>query len=116
MSNQDGLTRRALLPGAAAMIVPRHVLGGQGHQAPSDTLNIAGVGVGGMGRRYLQNCESERIIALCDVDHGFAAKVFRRYPNAKVYRDFREMLDKEKSIDAVVVATPDHNHAICTMA
>lgn len=116
MSNHDGLTRRALLPGAAAMIVPRHVRGGQGHQAPSDTLNIAGVGVGGMGRRYLQNCESERIIALCDVDRGFAAKVFRRYPNAKVYRDFREMLDKEKSIDAVIVATPDHNHAIVQMA
>ncbi|HZT36487.1 MAG TPA: Gfo/Idh/MocA family oxidoreductase [Bryobacteraceae bacterium] len=116
MSNQDGCTRRALLPGAAAMIVPRHVLGGQGRQAPSDTLNIAGVGVGGMGRRYLQNCESERIVALCDVDHGFAANVFRRYPKAKVYRDFREMLDKEKAIDAVVIATPDHNHAIVQMA
>ena len=70
MSNQDGLTRRAFIPGAAAMIVPRHVLGGPGYQAPSDTLNIAGVGVAGMGRRYLQNCESERIIALCDVDQA----------------------------------------------
>jgi predicted dehydrogenase len=116
MSNQDGLTRRAFIPGAAALIVPRHVLGGPGYQAPSDTLNIAGVGVAGMGRRYLQNCESERIVALCDVDHIFAAKVFRRYPKAKVYRDFREMLDKEKSIDAVVVATPDHNHAMVQMA
>ncbi len=116
MSNPDGLTRRALIPGAAALFVPRHVLGGRDYQAPSDTLNIAGVGVAGMGRRYLQNCESERIIALCDVDHGFAAKVFRRYPKAKVYRDFREMLDKEKSIDAVVVATPDHNHAMVQMA
>src|ERR1039458_7194735 len=116
MSNQDGLTRRALIPGAAALFVPRHVLGGRGYQAPSDTLNIAGVGVAGMGRRYLQNCESERIIALCDVDYSFAAKVFRRYPKATVYRDFREMLDKEKSIDAVIVATPDHNHAMVQMA
>lgn len=116
MPDQDGVTRRALIPGTAALIVPRHVLGGPGYQAPSDTLNIAGVGVGGMGRRYLQNCESENIIALCDVDPGFAAKVFRRYPKAKVYADFREMLDKEKSVDAVVVGTPDHNHAIVQMA
>ncbi len=116
MSNQDGLTRRALIPGAAALIVPRRVLGGPGYQAPSDTLNIAGVGVAGMGRRYLKNCETENIVALCDVDHGFAAKVFKRYPKAKVYTDFRELLDKEKSIDAVVVATPDHNHAMIQMA
>ncbi len=116
MSNQDGLSRRALIPGAAALLIPRHVLGGRGYQAPSDTLNIAGVGVGGMGRRYLQNCESERIVALCDVDPGFAAKVFRRYPKATVYADFRAMLEKEKGIDAVIVGTPDHNHAIVQMA
>ena len=70
----------------------------------------------GWAAAICSNCESERIVALCDVDHGFAAKVFRRYPKAKVYRDFREMLDKEKSIDAVIVATPDHNHAMVQMA
>jgi predicted dehydrogenase len=117
MEKEDArISRRAILPGAAAFVVPRHVLGGRGFQAPSDTLNIAGVGVGGMGRRYLQACESERIVALCDVDHGFAAKVFQRYPQATVYRDFRRMFDKEKSIDAVIVGVPDHNHAVVLMA
>jgi predicted dehydrogenase len=117
---QGDPTRRELLPatvaGAAALIVPRHVLGGPAFQAPSDTLRIAGVGVGGMGRRYLQACESERIVALCDVDHGFAAKVFHRYPNAKVYRDWRVLFDHENDFDAVIVATPDHSHALITLA
>lgn len=110
-------TRRVIAAGGiAALIVPRHVLGGPGYQAPSDTLRIAGVGVGGMGRRYIQGCSTERIVALCDVDHNFAAPVFRKYPDARVYRDFRQMFDKEdKNIDAVIVATPDHNHAIITM-
>ena len=88
------LTRRGAATGLAALIVPRHVLGGQGYQAPSDTLRIAGVGVGGMGRRYLEGCAGERIVTLCDVDHDFAAKVFNKYPAASVYRDFREMFDK----------------------
>jgi predicted dehydrogenase len=109
-------SRRHLALGLGALIVPRHVLGGPGYQAPSDTLRIAGVGVGGMGRRYIQGCASERIVALCDVDHSFAAPVFRKYPEAIVYRDFRQMFDKEeKNIDAVIVATPDHNHAVITM-
>jgi predicted dehydrogenase len=111
------MTRRAALPAAAAaLVVPRHVLGGRGYQAPSDTLRIAGVGVGGMGRRYIQACESERIVALCDVDHGFAAKVFARYPKAAVYRDYRRLFEKEKDFDAVIVATPDHNHALMLMS
>ena len=89
------LSRRGLFSaaasGVASLVVPRHVLGGPGYQAPSDTLNIAGVGVGGMGRRYLRGCNSENVVALCDVDHDFAARVFRTYPKAAVYRDFREM-------------------------
>lgn len=111
-----GPTRRALAAaGVAALVVPRHVLGGPGHQAPSDTLRIAGIGVGGMGRRYLQGVD-QQVVALCDVDHSFAAPVFRKYPDARIYRDFRQMFDKEeKNIDAVIVATPDHNHAIITM-
>jgi predicted dehydrogenase len=112
-----GFTRRALTAASvAALVVPRHVLGGPDYQAPSDTLRIAAVGVGGMGRRYIQGCAGERIVALCDVDHSFAAPVFRKYPEARVYRDFREMFDKEeKNFDAVIVATPDHNHAMVTM-
>jgi len=115
-TKRETISRRAVLPGAAPLVLPRYVLGGRGFQAPSDTLNIAAVGVGGMGRRYLQACESERIIALCDVDHGFAAKVFQRYPKATVYSDFRKMLDKEKGIEAVIIATPDHSHAVVLMA
>jgi predicted dehydrogenase len=108
--------RNLAAAGLGALIVPRHVLGGADYQAPSDTLRIAGVGVGGMGRRYLQGCAGERIVALCDVDHSFAAPVFRKYPEARVYRDFRLMFDREeKNIDAVIVATPDHNHAVVTM-
>ncbi len=116
----ETLSRRGLWPaaagGVASLVVPRHVLGGPGYQAPSDTLNIAGVGVGGMGRRYLRGCNSENVVALCDVDHDFAARVFRTYPKAAVYRDFRQLFDKEKEIDAVIVATPDHSHALITLA
>jgi hypothetical protein len=107
--------RELAAAGLGALIVPRHVLGGQGQQAPSDTLRIAGVGIGGMGRRYLQGCSAERIVALCDVDHSFAAPVFRKYPDAHVYTDWRQMFDKEaNNFDAVIVATPDHNHAVVT--
>ena len=89
-------TRRTITAaGVATLVVPRNVLGGPLFQAPSDTLRIAGIGVGGMGRRYLQGCSSERIVALCDVDHSFAAPVFRKYPDARVYRDFRQLFDRE---------------------
>jgi predicted dehydrogenase len=98
------------------MIVPRHVLGGSGYQAPSDRVRIAGVGVGGMGRRYLEGCSTEAVVALCDVDHTFAAKVFRKYPSAKTYKDWRVLFERERDFDAVVVATPDHSHALITLA
>jgi hypothetical protein len=69
-----------------------------------------------MGGGYLRNCESENIVALADVDHDFAAKTFARYPKAKTYMDFRVMLEKENGIDAVVIGTPDHTHAVVAMA
>jgi predicted dehydrogenase len=114
------ITRRDFMGGAAAAtaftIVPRHVLGGPGRAAPSEKLNIAGIGVGGQGGGDLRNVSSENIVALCDVDWRHAAGTFKRYPKAKKYWDFRKMLEKEnKRIDAVVVATPDHMHAVATM-
>jgi predicted dehydrogenase len=170
MSEHDkdrGLTRRSFITqvaagGAAFSIVPRHVLG-RGLVAPSDTLNIAAVGVGGMGRGNLINLASQNIVALCDVDWGYAGKAFDRLdsdiknarnrleqgpppprpgrapaefdpakitaqiegmvrlkdehlPRAKRYQDFRQMLDRQKDIDAVVVATPDHMHATIALA
>jgi predicted dehydrogenase len=117
-SSQGVLSRRAALAaGLAPLVVPRHVLGGAGYQAPSDKLTIAAVGVGGMGRNYLNGCKDEEIVALCDLDHAFSAPVFKTYPRARVYKDFREMFDKEhKNFDALIVATPDHWHSHLALA
>lgn len=101
---------------AAAMIVPRHVLGGPRTISPSEKMNVAGIGIGGMGGHNLANLETENIVALCDVDPDYAANTIKKYPKAKVYADFREMLDKRKDIDGVVVATPDHTHAVISIA
>ena len=118
--SQPSISRRRLLGTAAATaaftIVPRHALGGAQHTAPSEKLNIAGIGVGGMGKSNLSQLETENIVALCDVDHAYAAGTFKKYPQAKVYTDYREMLDKQKDIDAVMIATPDHTHAVISMA
>jgi predicted dehydrogenase len=167
MSRRTDLSRRKFLTnvaagGAALTIAPRHVLG-RGFAAPSDTLNIAGIGVGGMGRTNLINVSSQNIVALCDVDWGYAGKGFDRLdtdisnlqkrldqpdpapapgqppvqfdrakakvrlsnmirlknehlPKAKRYQDYREMLEQQKDIDAVVVATADHMHAPIALA
>jgi len=164
---KTGLTRRKFLStaaagSAAAALVPRHVLG-RGFTPPSDLLNIAGVGIGGMGRQNLINMSSQNIVALCDVDWGYADKGFERLdsdiqklrdrlehpdataaagqpptqfdrakakarlegmirlktehlPKAKRYKDYREMLEKQKDIDAVLVATADHMHAPIALA
>ena len=113
-----GVSRRRWLGRVAAAsvfsIVPRHVLGGPNNQARSSKLNIAGVGLGAMGLSNLQHCESENIVALCDVDWQTAAFAFQQYPDAAKYQNFREMLDQQSHIDAVVVATPDHTHAVIT--
>jgi predicted dehydrogenase len=118
---QDGRWSRRHFMGAAAAaaaftIVPSHVLGGANGTPPSEKLNIAGVGIGGMGQNNVRACESENIVALCDVDWDFAAKVFKQYPNARQWKDFRKMLDEQKDIDAVIVATPDHLHTTVAMA
>jgi predicted dehydrogenase len=118
MTAQDGWSRRALAKtlatAAAATIVPRRVLG-RGVKAPSDQLAIAAVGAGGRAADDLKGLEHERIVALCDVDWKRARASFLRYPEAKQYKDFRRMLDREEGIDAVLVATPDHTHAVIAM-
>lgn len=101
---------------AAFSIVPAYVVGANGQTPPNEKLNIAGIGIGGMGRGNLRACRSENIVALCDVDSGYAAKTFNEYPKAKRYTDYRVMLEKQKDIDAVVIATPDHTHAVITLA
>jgi predicted dehydrogenase len=152
------ITRRKFVAGtaagaaSAAMIVPRHVLGGVGYTAPSDTVNVALVGCGGQGKSDSGEIVSggQNLVALCDVDFGYvdreianmtrprenragggappqtseqmqrameerraqAEKLQNAYKTAKRHTDFRKMLTEQKDIDAVVVATPDHLHAI----
>ncbi|WP_134091775.1 Gfo/Idh/MocA family protein [Olivibacter sp. XZL3] len=108
------------LAAAGFMIVPRHVLGGTGFIAPSDKLQVAGIGVGGKGssdiNAFFESGKAD-IAFLCDVDDRRAAGSVKKFPKAKYYKDYREMLDKEhKHIDAVSVSTPDHNHAIQALA
>jgi predicted dehydrogenase len=157
-SSDSTIPRRTFIQQTAAAaagltIVPRHVLAGGGRAAPSDTFNVAGVGVGGMGRSNLINLASQNIVALCDIDWGYADKALGRLesgaaeaegriaasttekerqtrteragnmralatkvPQAKRYTDFRKMLDQQKDIDGIVVATPDHMHATIALA
>lgn len=164
------------LASAAVAIVPRHVLG-RGFVAPSDTFNVACIGVGGRGRSVMTNLASQNIVAMCDIDWAYADKGFagmdtdmaslkrrlvdaniveirrppsargesevpvetrpmtplersraeaqlermkqlkgERLPKAKRYEDYREMLERQKDIDGVVVATPDHLHATIALA
>ncbi len=113
-----GMSRRSFVAkGAIAssiFIVPRHVLGGAGYTAPSDQLNLAAIGAGGKGQSDIKNSTvngRERVVALCDVDFsGSASASVKAFPRAKLYNDYREMLDKEKDIDAVTISTPDHVH------
>ena len=130
-------TRREFLGDAAKAsaalsvfnIVPRHVLGGPGYTAPSALLNIAVVGVGGMGGGNAEAVATENLVAFCDVDPGYMergimgsgpqtrppsperAMLREKYQKATKYADFREMLAKHRDLDAVIIATPDHLHA-----
>ena len=122
--------------GLGVMIVPRHVLGGVGFQAPSDTMNFAVVGFGGMGsENALELAKTENLVAFADVDFAYSeSKVAeklkddqkkdrpegialkQKFDKAARYSDFREMLDKQKDIDGIVIATPDHLHAVVAKA
>ncbi|MBX3444773.1 MAG: Gfo/Idh/MocA family oxidoreductase [Planctomyces sp.] len=104
---------------ASFHIVPRFVLGGAGFLPPSERVNVAGIGCGGMGggdiSMHAKN--GANIVALCDVDEARAAGIFNAFPSATRYKDFRELIDREAdNIDAVTVGTPDHTHAVATMA
>jgi predicted dehydrogenase len=160
----NGISRRSFIGKTAAAtaaftIVPRHVLGGPGFTAPSDMVNVAGIGLGNQGGSDIRNIATPdepigrgqglpgikwyrypgitpprrqrqmsanqmgdaggpktfkhaNIYALCDVDHEYAGHIIAGYPKAKVYHDFRKMIDNEKELDAVVIGTPDHTHAV----
>ena len=101
---------------AAFTIVPRRVLG-RGYRAPSDTVDVACIGVGGMGRSDVRGLAQAggNIVALCDVDDDMAADAIRSYPQARRYRDFRELIDRERNVHAITVSTPDHTHAAATL-
>ena len=111
--------RDVSLTTAGFFIVPRHVLG-RGFIAPSDKLNIAGIGAGGKAEvnlPYAYKTGEVNIAALCDVDDRMAVNARKSWPNAPYYKDYRELLDKEaKNIDAVIVTTPDHMHAPIALA
>jgi len=117
------LSRRDFLRAGGALaatitIAPRHVIAGSGQTSPSEKLNIAAIGASGMGAGDIDAvAPGNNIVALCDVDERYARRTFEKYPQAKRFRDFRKMFDAmEKEIDAVVVATPDHTHAVAAMA
>ncbi|MGH7449117.1 MAG: Gfo/Idh/MocA family protein [Longimicrobiales bacterium] len=130
----SGMTRRTFVGAAttamSALVVPRHVLGGAPYVSPNAKLNIAIIGAGGMGMSNAENMTAENIVAICDVDFPYVErqlaskqkdgegkerpegiKVKEAYMKAVRYSDFRVMLEKQKNIDAVVIATPDHTHA-----
>ncbi len=113
-------TRRQFLRGAtfsagAFLLAPAAVLGLRGAASPNQKLNLAGIGIGSQGAHDLSQMESENIVALCDVDKSHAARVFKKYPQAQQFTDYRQMLDQVKEIDGVVIATPDHHHAFAAM-
>ncbi|MDR1402903.1 MAG: Gfo/Idh/MocA family oxidoreductase [Tannerellaceae bacterium] len=116
MSNisRRSFLQRGATAAAAFTVVPGSILGkSHGYTAPTDKLNIAGVGIGGRGASVLRGLETENFAALCDVDWKYAKPVFDKYPQAKKYVDYRKLFDEMgKDIDAVMVATADHTHAI----
>lgn len=131
--SKKGINRRQFIlqgttAAAAFTIVPRFVLGGKGFLAPSDTLYVAGIGVGGKGETDLVGVAGSldgkikgnpkaKIAFLCDVDDRQMVTSKKNFPAAKIYKDYREMFDKEsKNLDAVTVTTPDHTHAVIAMA
>lgn len=116
------IRRRDFVKNAAATagvftIVPRHVLG-RGYRVPSDGVNLACIGVGGQGESDVRGFTraGANIVAMCDVDDAAAATSYRAHPQARKYKDWRELIERERDVDAIVCSTPDHLHAVITMA
>jgi hypothetical protein len=117
------ITRRHFFFGTLlAGVIPRGGFGSVaslkalGYQSPNEKLNIGGVGAGGRAGSVLGGLAGENVVALADVDWARGAEGFTRYPKATKYKDFRQMLDKEKTVDAVTVVIPDHMHAAVALA
>ncbi len=116
------VSRRKFLKNAASTaaftVVPSFVLGRNGQTPPSDTVYVAVIGAGGQAAVDIKQCATigGKIAALCDVDDRRAAAMYKVYDKVNKYRDFRKMLDQEKNVDAVIVAIPDHCHAVASMA
>jgi predicted dehydrogenase len=123
MNKKSSLNRRSFIKNTALTtlgisIIPRHVMG-HGFIAPSDKLNVAVVGAGGKGYTDLLNVwnnGSTNIEAICDVDWNMAGQAFKKFPKAKKFKDYRKLLDDIQDIDAITVSTPDHTHAVITLA
>jgi hypothetical protein len=115
--NRRSFLKTSVVGSAAVLVLPSSKFAFAAEA--NSKLNVAGIGVGGQGRGDLDNiagCGSN-VVALCDVDDSRAGDVFKKYPQARKYRDFRQMLDEmNKEIDAVMVATPDHTHAVAAVA
>ncbi|MDB6111342.1 MAG: iolG 1 [Pedosphaera sp.] len=84
-------------------------------KSPNEKLDLGIIGCGGKGQADSQGLSGENIVALCDVDADSLAAAAKKWPNARCYRDYRVMIEKEKSIDAVTVSIPDHQHAPAAM-
>ncbi len=113
MTTRRNFLKKSAVGAAGLYIFPSNVISGLGHKAPSDKLNIIGVGIGGKGHPNLVGMNTENIIGLCDVDWAYAKGCFDEFPKAKRYKDWRKMFDElGKEADGVMIATPDHTHAI----
>ena len=118
MQTRRRLLRNILATGTAPLILPRHLIAGSGQTPPSEKLATAHIGVSGQGGGNLGEIGKfgeVQVVALCDADSGRLAGAAKEYPNAKTHRDWRKMLETQKDIDAVVVSTPDHHHALVSL-
>ena len=110
--------RRFLTAAATISILPRHLFAQSDRPGANGRLNVAGIGVGGMGLNNLHQIANagHAIAALCDVDTAYAQPARAKYPTAAFYADYRELLEKQRGLDAVMIATPDHTHAVIAAA